>query len=158
MKRILAALLLALAMAFVQTAQAEDKIADVTDMQALEKAVQTDKKAYVAAILKLNAAEARKFWPLYDAYQRTLDATDQRRVVVVERLIALDKPLSDLYAKSLATELLAADDAEVKARRILQTRVMKALSPRRCARYLQLESKIRAIRAYTIASTIPLIK
>jgi len=131
---------------------------DVTDMQALQKAVQTDKRAFVATTLKLTDAEGKKFWPLYEVYQRDLNMANRRRVVVVERLIALDKPLSDLYAKSLASELLASDDAEIKARKALQSRLMRALPPRKAARYLQLESKIRALNAYNIASTIPLIE
>jgi len=158
MKRKVAAFLLIFAMLATASASAEDKLADVTDMQALQKAVQTDKKAYVASMLKLSDAEGKKFWPLYDAYQRVLDSTNRRRVVVVERLIVQDKPISELYAKMLASELLGSDDAELKARKTLQSRVMKALAPKKAARYLQLESKIRAVHAYNIAATIPLLK
>jgi hypothetical protein len=45
-----------------------------------------------------------------------------------------------------------------QARRTLHNRVMKALEPKKAVRCLQLESKIRAIQAYDIAATIPLIK
>jgi outer membrane PBP1 activator LpoA protein len=158
MKRKVAAFLLIFAMLATASASAEDKLADVTDMQALQKAVQTDKKAYVASMLKLSDAEGKKFWPLYDAYQRVLDSTNRRRVVVVERLIVQDKPISELYAKMLASELLGSDDAELKARKTLHSRVMKALAPKKAARYLQLESKVRAVHAYNIAATIPLLK
>ena len=158
MKRKVAAFLLIFAMLATASASAEDKLADVTDMQALQKAVQTDKKAYVASMLKLSDAEGKKFWPLYDAYQRVLDSTNRRRVVVVERLIVLDKPISELYAKMLASELLGSDDTELKARKTLQSRVMKVLAPKKAARYLQLESKVRAVHAYNIAATIPLLK
>src|ERR1700730_265314 len=117
MMRYLAALLFGAAMIAAQWAVAEDKIAYVTDMQALRKAVQSDKKALVASTLKLTGAEAKRFWPVYDAYQRDLDLANRRRNVVVEVLIGMDKPLSDLYARSLATELMAADEAELKSRR-----------------------------------------
>ena len=36
--------------------------------------------------------------------------------------------------------------------------VLKALPTRKAARYLQLESKIRAVQAYDIAAAIPLIE
>jgi hypothetical protein len=57
---------------------------------------------------------------------------------------------------------MAADEAEVKSRRTLQNRLMRGvptriLPPSKAARYLQLESKIRAVQAYDIAATIPLI-
>jgi Spy/CpxP family protein refolding chaperone len=162
MKKYVAAFLFGAAIIAAQSTVAEDKTADVTDMEALRKAVQSDKKALVASTLKLTDAEAKRFWPLYDAYQRDVDLANRRRNVVVVTLIGRDKPLSDLYARNLATELMAADEAEVKSRRTLQNRLMRGvptriLPPSKAARYLQLESKIRAVQAYDIAATIPLI-
>jgi hypothetical protein len=78
--------------------------------------------------------------------------------LIAINLVSLDRPLSDPYARSLANEFIAADEEEIKARRTLHNRVMRALEPKKAARYLQLESKIRAIQAYDIAATIPLIK
>jgi hypothetical protein len=163
MKKNFTAVLFFAAMIAAQSAWAEDKIADVTDMQALRAAVRADKKAFVASTLKLTDAEAKRFWPLYDTYQRVLDAANRRRVVAVEGLIGLDKPISDLYARNLAVEVIAADEAEIKARRTIHNRLMRGvptriLPPRKAARYLQLESKIRAVQAYDIAATIPLVK
>jgi hypothetical protein len=158
-----AAVLFAAAMLAGQAASAEDKIADVTDMQALRAAVRADKKALVASTLQLTPAEAKKFWPLYDEYQRNLDMTNRRRVVAVERLIVQDKPESDLFAKNFINELIVVDEAEIKARRTLHNRLMRGvpsriLPPKKAARYLQLESKIRAVQAYDVAATVPLVK
>jgi len=163
MNKHFAALLFAAAMIAAPYASAEDKIADVTDMQALRAAVRADKKAFVASTLQLTPAEAKKFWPLYDEYQRNLDMTGRRRVVAVEQLIAQDKPESDLFAKNFVNELTAVDEAEIKVRRKLQNRLMRGvpsriLPPKKAARYLQLESKIRAVQAYDVAATVPLIK
>jgi Spy/CpxP family protein refolding chaperone len=157
------AILFAAAMLATQSAAAEDKIADVTDMQALRKAVQSDRKAFVASALNLTDAEAKKFWPLYDSYQRDVDLANRRKNVVLEVLISRDKPITDLYARNLATELVAADEAETKSRRALHNRLMRGvptriLPPKKAARYLQLESKIRAVQAYDIAANIPLIR
>jgi len=127
-------------------------------MQALRTAVKTDKRALVASTLVLTDAEAKKFWTLYDTYQRALDAANRQRAVVVEDLLNLGKPLSDLYAGNLAGELIAADEAEIKARRKPQNAVMRALPAKKAVRYLQLEAKIRAYQAYDIASIFPAIK
>jgi len=163
MKKNFAAILFFAATVAAQSAWAEDKIADVTDMQALRAAVRADKKAFVASTLKLTAAEAKRFWPVYDNYQRIVDSANERRVVAVEALIVLDKPISDLYARNLANELVATDEAEIKARRTLHNRLMRGvptriLPPKKAARYLQLESKIRAVQAYDIAANIPLVR
>jgi Spy/CpxP family protein refolding chaperone len=163
MKRFAAVLFAVAALIAAQFAWADDKTADVTDMQALRNAVRTDKKAFVASTLQLTPAEAKKFWSLYDEYQRNLDMTNRRRVVAIQQLAVGDAPESEIYARRLANELIAVDEAEVKARRALQNRLMRAvpsriLPPKKAARYLQLESKIRAVQAYDVAATVPLIK
>ena len=152
--------LLAFAAAMIATpcAWAEGSVADVTDMQALRAAVKTDKKALVVTTLALTDAEAKKFWPIYDAYQRTIDAANRKRNVAIEGLISRDKPMSDPYAKALMKDLFDADDAEVSARRTMQNRLMRAMPAKKVARYVQLEAKIRATQAYDIAATFPLVK
>ena len=158
MKKNISAILFVVISLIAPVAVAEDKIADVTDMQVLRAAVKSDKKAFVASTLKLTGAEAKKFWPIYDAYQRTVDVSNQRRALAIEAVIAKDESLSSLYARNLANELIANDEAEIRARRAMHNRIMRALPPNKAARYLQLESKIRAVQDYDIASTIPLVK
>ncbi len=158
MKRHLGALLLAVAAVAVPPAWAQGTGADMTDMQALRSAVRTDKKAYVASVLKLTDTEAKKFWPAYDAYQRTFDMTNREKSVTLEGVIAQDKPVSEPYAKQIAKDLIAADELEVKARRTLYNRLMRAVPAKKALRYLQLEAKIRAVQAYDIAQAIPLVK
>lgn len=153
-----AAMLFAVTMFAAPAALAQGNAADMTDMQALREAAKSDKKALVARTLTLTDAEAKKFWPIYESYQRALDVAVRQRNVVVVDLVGLQKPLSDPYARDLSKELIAADEAEIRARRTLQNKVMKALPPKKAARYMQLESKIRAVQAYDIAVAIPLVK
>jgi Spy/CpxP family protein refolding chaperone len=158
MRKKLAAVLFAVATLAVHSAWAQDKVADVTDMQALRAAIKADKKAFVASTMNLTSAEAKKFWPIYDAYQRSVDVGNQRRALAIEAVVAKDQSLSNLYARNLANELIANDESEIRARRTLHNRIMRALPPNKAARYLQLESKVRAVQDYDIAATIPLIK
>ena len=89
---------------------------------------------------------------------------ERHRVLALEHLLrhavrergAVGEPLRELTCSLHA--LFGSDDAELKARKTLHSRVMKALAPKKAARYLQLESKIRAVHAYNIAATIPLLK
>jgi hypothetical protein len=158
MSKYIAPLLFAATMFVTPCGWAEGSVADVTDMQALRAAVKTDKRAFVASVLNLTDAEGKKFWPLYTTYQRALDAASRQRNDVIVDLVGLSKPLSDRYAKNLVKELIAADDAEIRARRSLQSALMRAIPATKAARYMQLESKIRAVQAYDIAIGIPLIK
>ncbi len=84
--------------------------------------------------------------------------TGREKNVTIIEVVGQDKPVSDLYAKQIAKDIISADEAETKARRTLYNRVMKAVPPKKAVRYLQLEGKIRAVQAYEIAETIPLIK
>lgn len=139
-------------------ASAQDKASDVTDMQALQTAVRADKRGYVTSAMALSQSEAAKFWPLYDTYQRELEQANRRRTVALVSVVGQGATISDLHARNVVKELVAADDAELKARRALRDRVMKALPARKAIRYLQLESKIRAAQDYDLATTIPLLK
>ena len=158
MKKNLAAVLFAVASIALQSAWAQDKAGDVTDMQALRAAIKSDKKAFVESTMNLTSAEAKRFWPIYDAYQRSVDVGNRRRALAIEAVIAKDQSLSNFYARNLANELIANDESEIRARRTLHNRIMRALPPNKAARYLQLESKVRAVQDYDIATTIPLIK
>ena len=158
MKNLLVAVLLVSACVAVPAAQGQGKVDDVTDMQALRQSVKNDKRAFVESMLKLTGAEAKRFWPVYDTYQRNLDTTGRRRVVAVEGLMFRDKPMTNLAAKTYATEMLAVDEAEIKARRTMRNRVMRALPAVMAARYMQLEDKIRAVQDYDVAATVPLAR
>ena len=137
---------------------------DGTDMDALRNALRTDKKAYVASVMQLTDAEAKKFWPVYDAYQRDLNEANQQLALVVKDLAGMSGPINDLQAKQLANRLIAADELEVKSRRTLHNRLRRPLPGRssmaasKAARYLQLESKFRAVQDYDLAKGIPLVK
>ena len=124
----------------------------------LRDAVKSDKRAYVASALALTDAEAKRFWPIYDNYQRHLDTTVRRTSRLVEEVVGLAGPLTDANAKRLANELVAIDEEESRDRRRMHGRLMRALPPKKALRYLQIENKVRAIRIYDIAGVMPLAK
>ena len=156
--RYVAALLFAATLAVANPGWAQGKPADVTDMQALQAAVRADKRGYVAKMLALTDAEAAKFWPIYDAYQRELETANRRRSTTLVSVVGQGQTIGDLHAKAVLKDLVTADDIEHKARRTMRDRVMKALPGSKAARYLQLEWKIRAAQDYDLASTIPMVR
>lgn len=131
---------------------------EAADAAALRAALSGDKRDYVASAIGLTEDEAPRFWPVYTNYQRQLDTTTRRRARLVEEVVALDRPLTDTYAKRLAAEMVAIDDEETRDAKRVASQVVKVLPPKKALRYLQIESKVRAIRAYDIAATMPLAK
>ena len=155
---------LAAALVFVATiaaapAWAQAPAADPTsDIDALRAAVRADKRALVAKTLALTPEEAKKFWPIYDNYQRFVNRSNNAVASAIEDVVARDKPMSDPLAKQIVKEMYDADKTELDARKSMQDKVMKALPPKKAIRYFQLESKIRAMQDYDIAKGIPLVK
>jgi hypothetical protein len=158
MRNALAVALLGVALGLTAPLYAQDKAGDVTDMQALRQAVKNDKRALVASMLNLSDSEAKRFWPIYEAYQREIDNNGRRRGVALQEMMFRDRPMTNSAARQYATELLAVDEALMRARRTMRNRVMRALPAVKAARYLQLEEKIRAVQDYDVAATVPLAR
>jgi Spy/CpxP family protein refolding chaperone len=153
-----AALMFGIALLFAGSAAAADVAADGTDLEGLRSKETSDKRALVESTLKLTPKEAKKFWRIYDAYQRDLDEAGRMQGRALEGLIGRERAASDKYANQLARDLMLADRTEFDGRVKMQRAVMRALPPRKAARYMQLESKLRALHAYDIAKTFPLVQ
>jgi Spy/CpxP family protein refolding chaperone len=160
MKIPLAAALVFVALASAPPVWAQAASAEGADVRALLAQIKTpaDKKAMVASTLALTDAEAKKFWPVYDAYQRKLETTNRQYSRAIEDVVMSGRPVSDAYARNLSKELAEIEDAETRARKTLYAAVVKTLPGRKAIRYLQLESKLQAGYRYEVATTFPLIK
>lgn len=130
------------------------------DMKILADKVRADKKAVIALNLQLTEAEAKDFWPVYDAYQADLQKINQRLLGTIKRYAnAYNKgSVSDETAKKLINEAIAIEDAEVKLKRSYVPKLEKAIPGVKVARYLQIENKIRAVVRYELATQIPLVQ
>ncbi len=158
-RTILAVLALAVAATSAPAALAQEpNAAGIAEVQQLRAAAQKNKRALVAQTLDLSAAEAKKFWPVYDAYQSDLANFQRQRNTALELVVMQDKPMTNRYAKNLANELLGIEEQEIKSRRKMHNAAMKALPPKKAAQYLQLEQKLRAVQDYDIAVAFPLEK
>jgi hypothetical protein len=131
-----------------------------SNMEILREKVKADKKLVVAANMQLTESEATAFWPVYDAYQKELQAINDRTVkLITDYADAYNKgPVTNEVANKLVDEALAIDDAELKLRRSYLPKLQKALPAAKVGRYLQIENKIRAAIKYELAAAIPLVE
>jgi len=131
-----------------------------SDMEILRQKIKADKKLVVAANMQLTDAEAKGFWPVYDAYQADLQKINQRLGGLIRNYAdAYNKgPVSNEAAKKLLDEMIAIDDSEVKLKRDYAPRLEKAIPGMKVARYIQIENKIRAVIKYDMAAQIPLVQ
>ncbi len=129
------------------------------NMQILLDKVRVDKKLVVAANMDLNEAEGKVFWPIYDAYQKDLQAMNDRlgKTILAYADAYNQNALTDDLAKRLTNEALAVDQDELRLRTICASRLNGVLAAKKVARYLQIENKIRAAIRYDLATGIPLV-
>jgi hypothetical protein len=158
MKMLLWSLIAAFALAGAP-GYAQDRSADM-NMQILRDKLKADKKVLVAANMQLTDAEAKAFWPIYDEYQTDLSAINKR---LGEGILAYANaykagPISDASAKKFLDEAIAIDDAEARLRKDYAAKLTGAIPAAKAARYLQIESKIRAAIRYELAAEIPLVQ
>ena len=134
--------------------------AATNNMDILRQKIKADKKLLVAQNLQLTDAEGAAFWPVYDAYQKDLQQINQRLGAMVVAYAGAYKkgPIADDVAKKLLDEAVAIDGAEAKLKGALVPKVLSALPATKAARYLQIESKIRALVRYELAEGIPLVQ
>jgi len=158
MKTNLSALLLAAAVLVTPGAFAQAPATAEASLQSLAAEARADKRAFVSGTLKLTEAEAKRFWPIYDSYQRSVEANTRRLTRMVEDVVAVGDRTTDAYAKSLAAQYLEAYDEEARDFRKLHKSVMKTLPANKAVRYLQIETKLRALRDYEHAQAMPILR
>ena len=118
-----------------------DEAGETDNMEILRQKITADKKLLVANNMNLTDAEAKEFWPVYDAYQQDLHQINER----------MAKLINDY-------EVIAIEVAEVNLKQSYVPRLTKILPEVKVARYIQIENKIRAIIRYELAEFIPLVE
>jgi hypothetical protein len=142
--------------AFAQTAGSAD-----TNMEILVQKLKADKKLLVANNLELTDAESKGFWPLYDAYQKDLqEVNEQLGKTIWDYADAYSQgkgSISNDIAKKLLNEAISVEEQEVKLKRTYADKIGNVLPAAKTARYIQIETKIRALVKFELARQIPLV-
>jgi len=130
-----------------------------TDLQIFVDKIRADKKLLVATNMDLTEAEKTAFWPVYDAYQKDLQAINERLTKTIRSYADayVAKSLTNDQAKKLTDEAIAIDADEAKLRSTYATKLSAVIPATKAARYLQIENKIRAALRYDMANAIPLV-
>jgi hypothetical protein len=155
--RLLLAAVLTLMLTLAATAAPVGE-ADKANLSILVDTIRANRKALVAANLKLTDEEAGRFWPLYDKYQTELNAVQERAVKVIQDYSASYQNLSNEQAMKLADEWLSAEGDRVKVRRTYLDEFAKVIPGKKVVRFYQIENKMDAVIRYELASAIPVVE
>ena len=148
---------LACTLLFACTAFAQDSMDQWLKM--LKQDLKTHKKDIVTEEMKtFTPEEAKRFWPIYDAYNTELEKFVDARLAVMKAYIDDYDTLTDAQA----TELLNRRFNIQKQRNALDDKYHKqfetALSPKRLVRFYQIEHQLQLLIELQATSSLPLAK
>jgi Spy/CpxP family protein refolding chaperone len=129
-------------------------------LQLLQVQVGPEKRALIEQQLDLRPDQAAKFWPVYDEHQAALAGFNERRlrnIMEYARIWNTDA-LDDASATALAKEALSIEKDEAEQMERTFKHLKGAVSPMKAVRYLQIESKLRAILRFQQAAEVPLVQ
>jgi hypothetical protein len=143
---------------FTPLGLAQDK--PPNNLEIIHEKLKADKKLIVTKYMELTDSEAKKFWPVYEEYQKDLQKLNERLASLLQSYAAeyRSNSLSDEKAKKLLDEWLALDKDEAGHRKTYAGKVLKALPAKKAARYLQIENEFRVLLKYDLAATVPLVQ
>jgi Spy/CpxP family protein refolding chaperone len=157
MKILLAALCACAAVAL--PVAAADGLPDAAAQQQIRDQLRTDRKVVIEHNMSLTDAEAKKFWPVYEAFQRELAPIQTRsNRAMLDYINAGDSTMTNTNARRLLDQLTQAEESEAKVKRAYVAKFSKAVGAKKAARYYQVESKIRAMERYDQATAITLVR
>jgi Spy/CpxP family protein refolding chaperone len=137
---------------------AQDK--STNNLEIMHEKLKADKKLIVAKYMELTESEAKKFWPVYEEYQKDLQKLNERLRSLLQSYATeyQSNSLSDDKAKKLLDEWIALDKDEASHRKIYAAKVLKVLPAKKAARYVQIENEFRVLLKYHLAATVPLVQ
>jgi hypothetical protein len=150
------------ASAWVLHASAADKTGDkpANNMEIVHEKLKADKKLIVAKYMEMTESEAKRFWPVYDEYQKDLQKIHERLGSLLRSYAAEYRTpgLTDEKAKTLLDDWLTLEQDDAKRRKSYVPKILKALPAKKAARYLQIENEYRMLLNYDLAATVPLVQ
>jgi len=110
--------------------------------------------------MDLTESEAQGFWPVYEQYQQELANFNQRIGKLIESYAEAYRTnsMTDEKAKKLIDEFVSIEKGEAAVKAFYVPKLNQVLPPKKVARYLQIENKIRAALKYELAGEIPLVQ
>ena len=140
-----------------QGAGAQTQAPPADNMTLVRDKVRADKKLLVAESMRMTEAEARAFWPVYDAFQADLEKLANRSIALVEYYAANYRTMTDTAATRMIDEHLALERDRAALLQSYRPRFGNVLPPIKVARYYQIENKVRAVVGWELAKGIPLM-
>lgn len=128
-------------------------------LQLLKQDLRTQRKEIIKkGMVTFTDEEAKRFWPVYDAYSNELDSFVDARVVLLKNYADDYDKMTDVNADALLTRRLSIEKQRVALDDKYRPQFATALSPRRLLRFYQIEHQVDLLVDLQAASQVPMAK
>jgi predicted ribosome quality control (RQC) complex YloA/Tae2 family protein len=123
----------------------------------LRSNVRQQKAEMMGAVMQLSAADAAKFWPIYEQYDKELTKLNDQRVANIQDYASSYDQMTDAKADELIQKAMSyrKQRAELLAKYYQQ--VKQALGGITAARFIQVEEQLLLIIDLQIDSSLPVV-
>jgi hypothetical protein len=148
------ALAVAVMLAFAPPVHAQSSTP--TQKQLNLQAARAERKAMVGENMNLTPEEAKEFWPLYNAYEKKMDAIEDRHIAEVKSYAKSYKNLTDADAAKKLDEVIEIMQARLDTQKEFIPRFRKILPGIKVTRFFQIDNKLHALVQCGVAQMVPL--
>jgi hypothetical protein len=123
----------------------------------LRSNVRQQKAEMMGAVMQLSAADAAKFWPIYDDYDKELTKLNDLRVANIQEYVNTYDQMTDEKADELIHKAMAYRNQRSELLAKSYERVKQALGGITAARFLQVEDQLLLVIDLQIDSSLPVV-
>jgi len=117
-----------------------------------------DKIAIITKAMAFSSEESSLFWPQYRKYEAELAKLFDIRIQLIKDYSNNYDNMTQAKASELAERALILEGKRTKLKKKYFKKMAKVLSPKKAARFLQIENQLNLLIDLKIAATIPLVR
>lgn len=149
--------LVIMALLFAPLAFAQDDLAEWTAM--LKQDLKAQKKEWITKGMQtFTDEEAKRFWPIYDAYNNELGNFVDARIALLKAYVDDYDTMTDQKATDLLNRRLSIQKKRAELDEKYRKQFETALSPRRLVRFYQIEHQLNLLIELQLVSQVPKMK
>ncbi len=148
----------ALAQQAAQPPSGEERAQVMEEFQLTREAINAERQALVTKAMDLTPDEMQGFWPLYRQYRLEATKVGDRIVALITTYADNYENLTDGVADKLLTEFVSIEKERARLKEKYLPRFKKVLSPKKVARFYQIENKLDIVILAEMVENIPLAR
>ena len=151
MKKVLVSVAFALTVlgGFAQESDLDPKVASYM--------IETERKTVFVQNMKLNEADAKIFWPIYNAFEAELSPIREKGMTNLKAYGEQYEKMTNEQATAIMNVTLSNEAKRSKIRKKYYKKLSKALDAKTASRFLQIDSMVSMVLKLSVYDELPLI-